>query len=313
MAAGATIRLNPRPSTPVYAELHCHSDHSLLDGVCAPESLVEQAAATGMPALALTDHNALYGAVRFVLAAREAGIKPILGAEMTLEGGAHLTLLVETPKGYGNLCRLITLARQGQEKGAACLAKHHLANHVEGLIALSGCQRGEVPQLLAAKQFEQATEVARGYARLFGADNFLVELQRHHLKGDNRLLAQLVVLATRVGLDFVATGNAHYLNPAQREVHDVLRCIHHRSTLEDAGDLLRPNDEFHLRSPGEMATLFADARLALENSLRIVERCASAVDYLPWGPQTLPRYPVPGGRSADKNPAPASPPLRGVG
>jgi error-prone DNA polymerase len=303
MAAGTAVRLNPRPSTPSYAELHCHSDHSLLDGVCSPEALVEQAAATGMPALALTDHDALYGAVRFALAAREAGIKPILGAEMTLAGdafedGSHLTLLVETARGYANLCRLITLARRGQEKGVARLARRHLAEHTEGLIALSGCQRGEIPRLLAAGQFERAMEVARGYARLFGPERFFVELQRHRLRGDNRLLAQLVVLATRAGLDTVATGNAHYLHPHQREIHDVLTCIRHHTTLEDAGDLLRPNDEYVLRSPGEMATLFADARLALENSLRIAGRCAPATDYLPSGPQTLPRFPVPGGRAA---------------
>ena len=301
-------RLKPRRRTPGYVELHAHSDHSLLDGVPSPEALVARAADLGMDALALTDHDALYGAVRFILAAREAGIKPILGAEMTLaneaddatpSGPAHLTLLVETAEGYANLCRLITLARRGQEKGVARLAKRDLAAHAGGLIALSGCRQGEIPRLLAVREFERAMEVARGYARVFGPDRFFVELQRHYLRGDNRLLARLVVLVTRAGLDVVATGNAHYLHPCQREVHDILTCIRHHTTLEDAGGLLRPNAEYHLRSPQEMAALFHDIPIALENSLRIAERCAPATDYLPSGPQTLPRFPVPGGRSAD--------------
>ena len=299
MVAGTAAHLTPRPSVPGYAELHAHSDHSLLDGVPAPEALAARAAELGLAALALTDHDALYGAVRFVLAAREAGIKPILGAEMTLEDDTHLTLLVETKEGYANLCRLITLARHGQPKGVARLARRDLAAHAGGLIALSGCRQGEIPRLLAAGEFERALEVARGYARLFGPDNFFVEVQRHYRQGDGRLLARLAVLATRVELDLVATGNSHYLHPHQREVHDVLACIRHRTTLEDARDLLRPNAEYHLRSPQEMAALFADVPIALENGLRIADRCAPATDYLPNGPQVLPRFPIPRGRASN--------------
>ena len=308
MAAGTAAHLSPRPPTPGYVELHAHSDHSLLDGVPSPEALVARAADLGMDALALTDHDALYGAVRFILAAREAGIKPILGAEMTLaneaddvtpSGPAHLTLLVETAEGYSNLCRLITLARRGQEKGVARLDKRDLVAHAGGLIALSGCRQGEIPRLLTAGRFERAMEVARGYARVFGPDRFFIEVQRHYRRGDNRLLSRLVTLATRAGLDVVATGNVHYLHPQQREVHDILTCIRHRTTLEDAGSLLRPNAEYTLRSPREMAALFADLPIALENSLRIAERCAPSTDYLSSGPQALPRFPVPGGRSAD--------------
>ena len=147
MAAGASLHLKRQPDRAGYAELHAHSSHSLLDGVSSPEALVARAAALGLTALALTDHDNLYGAVRFLAAAREAGIKPILGSEMTLEadsrfeGGVHLTLLVETAEGYRNLCRLITLARQGQEKGTSKLRRSDLAAHTGGLIALSGCRR----------------------------------------------------------------------------------------------------------------------------------------------------------------------------
>jgi error-prone DNA polymerase len=289
-----------------YAELHAHSSHSLLDGVPSPEALAARAADLEIPALALTDHDALYGAVRFVKAAQEVGIKPILGSEMTLRGsaredrlGSHLTLLIEHAAGYANLCRLITLARRDQDKGVARLDKRDLAAHAEGLIALSGCRRGEIPRLLMEEKRGQALAVARGFARVFGPDRFFIELQRHYVRGDNRLLARLTTLAHRAGLDVVATGNVHYLHPHQREVHDVLRCIRHQAVLEDAGDLLRPNDEYVLRSPGEMAALFSDIPIALENAWRIAERCASACDYLPAGMQTLPS-------------APTSPPLGGT-
>ncbi len=292
MVIGTSTRLRQR-AVPDYAELHAHSSHSLLDGVPAPEELVARAVDLGIPTLALTDHDALYGAVRFAQAAHDAGVKPILGAEMTLCGSAyedssHLTLLVETGQGYANLCRLITLARRDQEKGVARLNKRDLVAHKGGLIALSGCRRGEIPRLLMDGREKAATSVARGYAQVFGPDRFFIELQRHYRKDDERLLARLVTLANRLGLDVVATGNVHYLHPRQREVHDVLHCIRQHTTLEDAGDLLRPNDEYLMRSPVEMAALFADIAIALENTLRIAERCVSAQAYLPAGTQVLP-------------------------
>jgi error-prone DNA polymerase len=282
-----------------YVELHAHSDHSLLDGVPNPEALAIRAADLGMPALALTDHDGLYGAVRFVRAAQEVGIKPILGAEMTLQGGAHLTLLVETGEGYANLCRLITLARRDQAKGIAHLARNDLAAHAGGLIALSGCRRGEIPRLLGAGLIEQALEVARGYSRLFGRRGFFIEIQRHHLQGEMRLNALLLSLAAHARLPVVATGNTHYLTPEEREVQDVLTTIRHHTTLSDAGTLLRTNAEYLLRAPTEMHRLFPQLSEALDNTLRIAERCSHGSELLPAGPQALPRFPVPGGRAPD--------------
>jgi error-prone DNA polymerase len=282
-----------------YAELHAHSDHSLLDGVVPPEELATRAANLGLVALALTDHDALYGAVRFAMGAREAGIKPLLGAEMTLEDGSHLTLLVETAQGYANLCRLITRARRGQEKGVARLAHEELAAHSTGLIALSGCRRGRIAQLLSAGQYERAQQAARDFARFFGPQSFYIELQHHHHRGDNRLLNDLVTLAEELQLKTVATGNVHYLCPRQREVHDVLTCIRHRTTLDDAGALLRSNAEYFLHSPEEMEALFARFPAALENGLEIAVRCAPADGLLPRGAQTLPRFPTPAGEPSD--------------
>jgi DNA polymerase III alpha subunit len=169
----------------VYVELHTHSYYSLLDGVPSPEALVDQAARYGMPALALTDHDALYGAPRFARAAAQAGLKPIFGAELTLvNGGGHLTLLAENDQGYANLCHLITLARRDQAKGYAALPWRRLADHAAGLIALSGCRRGELARALLARDAEQARQVAERYTALFGRRNFFLEMQSHYEEGD---------------------------------------------------------------------------------------------------------------------------------
>ncbi|MDA1217491.1 MAG: PHP domain-containing protein, partial [Chloroflexi bacterium] len=163
-----------------YVELHAHSYYSLLDGVPTPEALVAQAAQYQMPALALTDHDALYGAPRFWRAAQAAGIQPIFGCELTLAGAAgHLTLLAETQAGYANLCQLITLARNAQTKGSAALPRAVLAAHSAGLIALSGCRSGVLARALRTRQPEHALQLAARLAQLFGRNNFFIELQRH--------------------------------------------------------------------------------------------------------------------------------------
>jgi error-prone DNA polymerase len=286
---------------PRYIELHAHSSHSLLDGVASPQALVEHAASLEMPALALTDHDGLYGAVPFIRAAEAAGIKPLLGAEVTLADGdsiAHLTLLAETPCGYANLCQLLTLAHRGQPKGAARLALTDLAEYAAGLIALSGCRQGAIAKRIIAGAYEAALDVAQGYARIFGPENFFIEVHRHYHPGEMRLFGHLVGLADRLRLLVVATGDVHYLYPEQREVHDVLTCIRHHVTLEDAGDLLRPNDEYRFRTPDEMAALFANVPAAITNTRVIAERCASAATFLPHGAQVLPAFPTPDGSAA---------------
>ncbi|HQI83416.1 MAG TPA: DNA polymerase III subunit alpha [Anaerolineae bacterium] len=284
-----------------YIELHAHSSHSLLDGVVSPQSLVAHAASLGMPALALTDHDGLYGAVPFIRAAEAAGVKPLLGAEVTLADGdstAHLTLLAETPRGYANLCQLITFAHRGQSKGTARLALSDLAEHTVGLIALSGCRQGAIVKRIIAGAYDAALEIAQGYARIFGPESFFIEIQRHYHPGEMRLLGHLVGLADRLRLPVVATGDVHYLYPEQREVHDILTCIRHHVTLEDAGDLLRPNDEYRFRTPDEMAALFANVPAAITNTRVIADRCASAATFLPGGAQVLPAFPTPDGSPA---------------
>jgi len=275
----------------VYVELHAHSYYSLLDGVPSPEELVQRAADLDMPALALTDRDALYGAPRFVQAAQQAGIKPILGAELTLtNGGGCLTLLAENDTGYANLCRLITLARRDQQKGLAALPWRWLADHTQGLIALSGSRRSEIARALLAGNMDKANRAAERFVSLFGRGSFLLEMQRHHERGDRKLNVGLSKLADSLDLRLIATGNVHYLARDDAPLHDVLTCIRHRTPLDRANGLLRNNAEYYFRTPAEMSALFAEWPDALRATLDIAQRCNA---HLPAGPQAMPRPPIP--------------------
>src|SRR5579859_6687467 len=241
-----------------YVELHCHSNFSLLDGASHPEDLVQRAFELGMTALALTDHDAVYGAVRFVEAARTCGVKPILGAELTLEGGHHLTLLAENETGWGNLCYLISRGRANAAKGSSSLPLSALEGHTSGLIALSGCRRGEVAEAILKGDPRWATAAAVRYRELFGADRFFVELQNHCLPGEDALVFKLAALARRLGVGVVATNNVHYAMPEGHRLQDILVCIRHGLTLTDSQHVRRPNSEYYLKPSREMAVLFAD-------------------------------------------------------
>jgi len=212
-----------------------------------------------------------------------------------VNGGGHLTLLAETDAGYANLCRLITLARRDQPKGIAALPWRWLVDHSRGLIALSGCRRSEIARALADRDMARAQRVAEQLAAIFGRDHFFLELQRHHERGDRRLNTGLSELGRRSGLRLVATGDVHYLEPGQAPLHDLLTCIRHRTSLEQAGGLLRGNAEYTFRSPAEMAVLFAEWPDALRATVEIAERCHAR---LPAGPQPLPAVSIPGGVSS---------------
>jgi error-prone DNA polymerase len=284
---------------PGYIELHCHSNFSLLDGAAHPEELVARAAGLGMPALALTDHDAVYGAPRFIRAARQYGLRPILGAELTLTGGFHLTVLVENEAGWHNLCYLISRARHDQAKGSALLPAEELVGCTTGLIALSGCRQGEIAAALLAGDRSRALNVARHYRDLFGPDNFYIELQRHFRPGDERLVPRLTALAAYLQLDIVATNNVHYPAPDRHRLQDVLVAIRHRpgegTTLDTATHLRRPNSEYYLKSATQMADLFPDHPQALTNTLLLAERCHFELEY---GLQDLPHLPTPHGMSS---------------
>jgi len=278
-----------------YVELHCHSCYSLLDGSSMPEALVERAAALGYPALALTDRDGLYGAVRFWRAANDRGIKPIVGSEVTLDEGSHLTLLAETQAGYANLCRLISAGQLDGQKGEPRLTFEMLATYAEGLLCLSGCKQGPVAAALLAKDRERACR-AMGRLQDIFADRLWIELQRHLVPMEARLNASLVELARRMHVEIVATNDVHYARPEKQPVHDVLTCIRHHTTLHEAlaSGLLHPNAERYLKAPQEMGALFADLPRALDNAACIAGRCHVCLDF---ADQRLPSFPAPAGHT----------------
>ena len=257
----------------MYIELHSHSGYSFLDGTTPPEQLVLTAASLGYPALALTDHHGLYGSMAFAQAARQHGIQAITGAELTLLDGAHVTLLAETATGYANLCRLITEAHLGREDRrdprldfASLEARH------EGLIVLSGCRDGLLPRVLRTEGRAAARKLAERCRAVFGRDGFFVELQRNQVYGDRALTQSLADLADLADLAVVATGDVHYDRRERHRLHDVLTAIRHRSTLDGSHAVRRPNSEFYLRPPEEVARLFADREDAIVHTLAIAQR-----------------------------------------
>lgn len=277
-----------------FVHLHCHSPFSFLDGAATIQALVNRAAELEMPALALTDHDNLCGAVQFQKKALAAGVKPIQGVEVTLENGHHLVLLAKGPEGYANLCRLLTRAHLGNQRLHPRTSVQSLREHAEGLIALSGCRQGEIPNLMLHGKYREALAAAVQYREIFGPENFFLELQACRLPGDtakNRALAQL---ADHLGLGIVASANVHYLGKDEFPVHDLLTCVRTLTKLEEIHPERRLNAENYLKDSREMGELFRDFPLALENSLRIAEECDPALNL---NAQLFPAFPVPDGET----------------
>ncbi len=278
-----------------YAELHCHSNFSLLEGGSHPEELVERARELGLAGIAITDRNGVYGAVRFAQAAREAGIPAIIGAELTLEDESHLVLLAQSKEGYGNLSRLISRAHLDNERGQPHTSYHNLARYAGGIIALSGCEHGAIPRALERGDFREACELAGKLRDIFGWGNLWIELQRHLLPDDGPRIRSLCAVANALELGVVATGGVHYAVPEHRALADVLTCVRLKTTLDDAGTRLRPNGEYYLRPPEMMARLFAELPRALHASAAIAQRCEFRLDKLR---NEFPDFPLPPGETA---------------
>lgn len=257
-----------------YAELHCHSCFSLREGASTPRQLIERAVSLGYAALALTDHDNVYGAMEFSKQATEQHLKAISGAEVTLSNGHHLTLLVRDRTGWSNLCQLLTHAYlDWNTKDDPRLDPEHLPKHAAGLIALSGCRLGEVPSLLMADAAAAAARAASRYRDWFGPDGFWIELNRNFVDGDADRVRALVRLADKLGLGYVATNNVHYHVEERASLQDVLVAIRHRTTLQASHHYRRANSEFYLKAPEDMAALFRDLPTAMSNTLAIAERC----------------------------------------
>ena len=257
-----------------YAELHCHSAYSFREGASRVEELLLRARDLGYPALALTDHDNLCGAMEFSRIARDAGVRPVTGAETTMDDGSHLTLLVKDRRGYSNLCELLTLSRMGEGgRREPRLPVESLRDRSDGLILLTGCARGTVPALAAQGRTAEAETHLRGYMDWFGVENVFVELQRNLVEGETARNRRLVRLARDLGVGVVATNAVHYHVPERRRLQDVLVAIGANSTLDATHRERRPNAEFYLKSAEQMTALFPETPDAIANTLRIAERC----------------------------------------
>ncbi len=266
------------PSAP-YIELHAHSAFSFLDGASTPAELAVAAAIHGYPAFALTDHDGVWGSMEFAVACGECGVRPIAGAELTLEGGAHLTLLVESQAGYRNLCRLLTAAhshtREGAQRraGQPWVALERVEAHAEGLVCLSGCARdGLLAGAWERGEAEGGARLGRRLLEAFGPDNLRVELQRPYWRHDRARNRRLAQLAARLGVPCVATGNVHSHDPRRAALQDAFVAVRLGTTLEASEPGRRGNSSSVLSSPRRMAARFAEHPEAVAETLRLAER-----------------------------------------
>jgi error-prone DNA polymerase len=276
-----------------YAELHCHSYYSFHDGASSLEELMVRARDLGYAALAVTDHDNLCGAMEFARLAKSLGLHGIIGAEVTLEDGHHLTLLVRDRRGYGNLCRLITAAHAAGERNEPALAPSLLPEHADGLIALSGCPRGEMARLVALSRFGEAAALARRYLDWFGPENYYVELQQNLAYGDTERNRRLAGVAREAGARLAATGNVHYHDRERHRLQDCLVAIRHGTSLEESHRERRANSEYYLRPVSELEALFKEYPEALANTVEIAGRCT--FDLTADHAYVFPDYQVPAG------------------
>ncbi len=292
-----------------FVHLHLHSQFSLLDGANRLDDVIAAAREAGMPALALTDHGNMFGAVEFYRKARAAGIKPILGVEAYITPGHrtdrqlaaggdnnHLVLLAENEAGYRNLLKLTTRAYLEGFYYKPRIDRELLARHSEGLIGLSACLKGEVNQRILANREKEAEEKARDYLEIFGPGNFFLELQDHGIAEQRQANEVLRGIARRVGIPLVVTNDCHYLRQSDAEAHDVLLCIGTQRRLADEDRLRYASNAFYLKSADEMFSLFPQDAAAIENTVAIAERCDVEIE---TGTFHLPEFPVPAGETLE--------------
>jgi len=293
---------------PTFVHLHVHSHYSLLDGVGKIDELINMAKEHNAPAIALTDHGAMYGAIEFYQKCLRAGIKPIIGVEFYVapnsrhdkrsqtERSYHLILLAKNEIGYHNLLKLVSIGHLEGFYYKPRIDWECLEKYSEGLIALSACLSGEIPRLILAGKYNQAKERAMAHNKLFGEGNYYLELQAHpNLPDQVAVNKELIRLSRETGIPIVATNDVHYLRAADREVQDVLLCLQTKHKKQDSGRMNMLDDDYSFRSPEDMAQAFADTPEAISNTVKIAEACNLE---LKMNEVLLPHFDVPQGFTA---------------
>ena len=287
-----------------FVHLHTHSEYSLLDGACRVKDMVRKAAALEMPAVALTDHGVMYGAIHFYEAAKDAGVKPIIGCEVYVARGSrsersgkpgdasHLTLLARDQTGYKNLLKIVTAGHLEGYYYKPRVDREVLGAHSEGIIALSGCLGGEVAKYVVADQDESAMRAIGEFQEIFGADNYFLEIQDHGLPAQRKVNEFLVNASTQTGAPLVATNDVHYLNADDADPHGLLLCIQTGATINDPGRFKYDVSEYYFKTGDEMQRLFGGYPGAIERTVEIAERCN--LDFT-FGRAMLPDLAIPGG------------------
>ena len=288
-----------------FAHLHVHSEYSLLDGACRIDSMMDRVKELGQTAIALTDHGVMYGCIDFYKAAKAAGVKPIIGCEVYVarrkmtdrvhgldNDPYHLVLLCKDRTGYENLCYLVSEAFLHGFYGKPRVDLELLEAHHEGLIALSACLAGAIPQALMNEDYDKARATALELSRIFGQDNFYLEMQDHGIAAQRPVNQGIQRLARETGLPMVITNDAHYLRKEDADIQDVLLCIQTGKSVDDINRMRFETQEFYLKSEEELRSLFPGCDEAFENTVKIAERCNVEFTFHEYH---LPAYPVPEG------------------
>ena len=288
-----------------FAHLHLHTEYSLLDGACRISGIMDRVKELGQTAVAITDHGVMYGCIDFYKAAKAAGIKPIIGCEVYVarrrmedrvhgidNDPYHLVLLCENRKGYENLCLMVSEAFIHGFYGKPRVDLELLVKHHEGLIALSACLAGAIPQYLMDEDYVSAKEYAQKMSDIFGEGNFYLELQDHGIEEQRPVNQGVMRLARETGLPLVITNDAHYLRKEDARMQDVLLCIQTGKTVDDENRMKFQTEEFYLKSEDELRQLFPNCDEAFENTVKITERCNLEFTFHEYH---LPSFPVPEG------------------
>ena len=287
-----------------FTHLHLHTEYSLLDGACRIEGLMQRVKALGQTAVAITDHGVMYGCVDFYKAAKKAGVKPIIGCEVyvatrtrfdkvnRIDGSNHLVLLCKNETGYKNLIKMVSAGFTEGFYNKPRVDHELLEEYHEGLICLSACLAGEIPQALLAGDYEKAKNLARYYEDLFGKGNYYIEIQDHRLDEQRTVLPLLVRLSRETGIPLVGTNDAHYLEKEDSRMQHILICIQTNKTVNDDDVLEFGTDEFYVKSTDEMYELFSAWPEACENTNRIAEMCSFDFEF---GVTKLPYFVAPDG------------------